>query len=105
MNRGTISADGLYDGYKADAILFNGNATVYGGFYSSGSISAVAYNQNATAIKFDEVSLTDGLRNDGSVFQNDGTVLPVLAPMLEPMKAKRKAETRLPLFCLQRTSL
>lgn len=75
MNRGTISADGLYDGYKADAILFNGNATVYGGFYSSGSISAVAYNQNATAIKFDEVSLTDGLRNDGSVFQNDGTVL------------------------------
>ena len=74
MNRATIAADGLYDGFKADAVLFDGNATVRGGFYTIGTISAKANNADATAVEFDDVNLTDGLRSDGSVFLNEGFI-------------------------------
>ncbi len=74
MNRGSIEADGQYDGFKADAVLFDGDAEIRGGVYNSGTIKATANNQNATAIEFDDIKLTDGLRDDGSVFLNEGQI-------------------------------
>jgi uncharacterized protein with beta-barrel porin domain len=74
VNRGTVSANGLYDGFKADAVLLDGGAMINGGVYNNGTISATAYNQNATAIEFGNVILTDGLRDDGSVFLNEGAI-------------------------------
>ncbi len=78
MNRGSIEANGLYDGYKADAVLLHddvdGNAVISGGVYNAGTISATAYNENATTIEFGDIELTDGLRNDGSVFLNEGEI-------------------------------
>ncbi|HCL49304.1 MAG TPA: hypothetical protein DHW86_07290, partial [Rhodobiaceae bacterium] len=74
MNRGTISADGLYDGFKADAVLLDTNANIDGGIYHSGTISATAYNHNARALIINGATLTEGLRDDNSVFLNEGTV-------------------------------
>jgi hypothetical protein len=74
MNRGTIFADGLYDGFKADAVLLDTNANIDGGIYNSGTISATAYNHNARTLIINGATLTEGLRDDNSVFLNEGTV-------------------------------
>ena len=74
MNRGTISANGLYDGFKADAVLLDGGATINGGIYNSGKIEAIAYNQSARALIVDNATLTGGLRSDGSVLLNEGLI-------------------------------
>ena len=85
LNRGRIEADGLYDSVKwrddptytidlpATALKLDGG-TIHGGIYSSGTISAQAYNADATAVTLESGALTDGLRNDGSVFLNEGTI-------------------------------
>jgi hypothetical protein len=74
MNRGTISANGLYDGFKADAVLLDGDATINGGIYNSGTIEAIAHNQNARALIVDNATLTEGLRGDDSVLLNEGLI-------------------------------
>ena len=84
LNRGRIEADGLYDSVNwadgnytidrpATALKLDGG-TIHGGIYSSGTISAQAYNADATAVTLESGALTDGLRNDGSVFLNEGTI-------------------------------
>lgn len=74
MNRGSIAADGLYDGVKADAVLLDG-ATIHGGLFNSGTISATAYNKDARALIIGTgAELNDGLRSDNAVLLNEGTI-------------------------------
>lgn len=91
MNRGSVEANTLYDavnwssgGYTIDldatAIKLNDNAaTIHGGIYNSGTISALAYNGNATAVDLVDGVLTDGQRDDGQVFLNEGTIRATIA--------------------------
>ena len=73
INRGTIEASGLYDGYKADGLWIANGASVHGGIYNNGLISAQALNEDAQAVIIDG-TLNDGLRTDNRVFLNEGTV-------------------------------
>lgn len=85
FSRGNIEADGLYDSVKwadgdytidrpATALKLDNNATIHGGIYSSGAIRAQAYNADATAVMLESGTLTDGQRNDGSIFLNEGSI-------------------------------
>ncbi len=53
INRGRIFADGLNDGISATGIRLGANNTteLQGGFLNMGSLSASAYNNNATALE------------------------------------------------------
>lgn len=85
INRNWIEANGLYDsvdngaGYSiirpATALKLNADdATIHGGIFNSGVISAIARNANATAIDLVDGVLTDGLRGDNAVFLNEGLI-------------------------------
>lgn len=74
MNRGTIAANSWYDGFKADALRLEAGGIIHGGIYNSGNISATAYNGDATAIGLNAGQLNDGLRNDGVILLNEGTI-------------------------------
>ena len=89
LNRGRIEADGLYDSVNwsggnytidrpATALKLDGGV-IHGGIYNSGTISAQAYNADATAIYLESGALTDGLRDDGSIFLNEGTIRAITA--------------------------
>ena len=74
MNRGSIEANGWYDNFKADAVLLDG-ATIHGGLFNSGTISATAYNEDARALIIGNgATLNDGLRSDNAVLLNEGTI-------------------------------
>ena len=74
VNRGSIEANGWYDGVKADAVLLDG-ATIHGGLFNSGTISATAYNEDARALIIGTgAELNDGLRSDNAVLLNEGTI-------------------------------
>jgi uncharacterized protein with beta-barrel porin domain len=84
INRNWIEANGLYDsvnngdGYAIDlpatGLKLANGATIYGGIFNSGVISAVAYNADATAIDLRDGALTDGQRSDGAVILNEGVI-------------------------------
>ena len=89
MNRGTIAANSWYDAVKsgsyqidtkATGVLLNGtSATIHGGIYNSGSISATAYNSNAIALDIADITLNDGQRSDDVMLQNEGTISATIA--------------------------
>ncbi|MCH1568423.1 MAG: hypothetical protein L7U47_03335, partial [Alphaproteobacteria bacterium] len=83
INRGLIKANSWYDAVKsgddyqidtkATALLIDSaTGSVHGGVYNSGTISATAFNSNAIALDFVDVDLTDGIRNNDTVFLNEG---------------------------------
>jgi hypothetical protein len=79
MNRGTIAANSWYNGFKADALRLEAGGTIHGGIYNSGTISATAYNGDATAIGLDAGTLNSGRRNsdvisDSAILLNEGTI-------------------------------
>ena len=85
MNRGRIEANSWYDAVKkgadyqidtkATALLLDSTATIHGGIYNSGTISATAYNSDAVAVHIDiDASLNDGLRDDDVVLLNENTI-------------------------------
>jgi uncharacterized protein with beta-barrel porin domain len=85
MNRGRIEANSWYDAVKkgadyqidtkATALLLDSTATIHGGIYNSGTISATAYNSDAVAVHIDiDASLNDGLRGDDVVLLNENTI-------------------------------
>lgn len=78
INRGTIESSGLYDGFKADALWVANGATVHGGIYNNGLISAQALNEDAQALIIDG-TLNDGLRADNRLFLNEGTVRAIVS--------------------------
>ena len=85
MNRGSISANSLYDsvnngsGYQIDLpataiLLNNAGVTIHGGIFNSGTISATAFNADATALNLNAGVLTDGQRDDDVVVLNEGNI-------------------------------
>ena len=82
MNRGSINAFGFNDGYAATAVRTGSSesTSLPGGFYSSGTVQATAYNNDATAINFANadddttVDLGAGGRVRGDVFLNEGSI-------------------------------
>ena len=90
MNRNWIEANGFYDsvdngdGYSiirpATALKLNDDtATIHGGIFNSGIISALAYNADATAVNLLDGALTDGHRNNDAVFLNEGVIQALIA--------------------------
>ena len=49
-------------------------ATIHGGIFNSGIISALAFNADATAVNLLDGALTDGHRNNDAVFLNEGVI-------------------------------
>jgi uncharacterized protein with beta-barrel porin domain len=77
INRGRIFADGLNDGISATGIRLGANNTteLQGGFLNMGSLSASAYNNNATALEIGgNARLTDGVRDDNNLILNTGSI-------------------------------
>ena len=73
MNRGVITANGLNDGISATAVSIGNSATLEGGLLNAGTISATAYNNDATAISLGTTSLgTVSLASE--IFINEGTI-------------------------------
>ncbi|MBW8303071.1 MAG: autotransporter outer membrane beta-barrel domain-containing protein, partial [Brevundimonas sp.] len=58
INRGSVTANGVYDGVDANGVVFGGNAgqtvNIAGGVRNEGSINAAAVDADATAIRFGE---------------------------------------------------
>ncbi|HST92933.1 MAG TPA: autotransporter outer membrane beta-barrel domain-containing protein, partial [Brevundimonas sp.] len=56
INRGSVTAQGVYDGVAANAVVIGGNAgqavTIAGGVRNEGTIATLASEANATAIRF-----------------------------------------------------
>ena len=71
INRGSISALGHNDSVAATALRI-GNATLTGGILNMGSISATAYNANATAIDIEAAAKMGA--GTASEFLNEGTI-------------------------------
>jgi hypothetical protein len=73
INRGAITANGWNDGISATAVSVGNGAILDGGFLNAGTISATAYNNNATAISLESSSFgTVSLASD--IFINEGTI-------------------------------
>ncbi|MGI9439433.1 MAG: autotransporter outer membrane beta-barrel domain-containing protein [Parvibaculales bacterium] len=71
INRGTISALGHNDSVAATGVKI-GNATLTGGILNMGSISATAYNENATAIDIGAAAQMGA--GTAAEFLNEGTI-------------------------------
>jgi uncharacterized protein with beta-barrel porin domain len=73
LNRGSIAADGLNEGFSATAISISGatdgsrSVVIEGGLFNSGSISADAVEGNATSIYLGDFTQLDTLINEGSI--------------------------------------
>jgi hypothetical protein len=71
INRGAISGQGVYDGVDATGILFGGNAgqtvATSGGIRNEGTVSALAFDANATAIRVGAGTSAAQLINSGII--------------------------------------
>ncbi|WP_426028433.1 autotransporter outer membrane beta-barrel domain-containing protein [Brevundimonas sp. TWP2-3-4b2] len=71
INRGTINGQGVYDGINANAIVFGGNpgqtVTIAGGVRNEGTVAALAFGGDATAIRFGAGSTAAQLFNSGAI--------------------------------------
>ena len=77
INRGTITAHGLNDGYAATAVEIGRNAptVLSGGILNAGSILAEAYNNDAIALALMAgADIQNGGRTRGDVFLNEGNI-------------------------------
>jgi hypothetical protein len=72
INRGSISADGVYDGVSATAVKIggdNGLATVIeGGLLQDGSITAYSYAADVQALHLTGGAVLDTLINNGTIY-------------------------------------
>ncbi|HWW12084.1 MAG TPA: autotransporter outer membrane beta-barrel domain-containing protein, partial [Brevundimonas sp.] len=71
INRGTLSGQGVYDGITATALAIGGNpgqtVTINGGVRNEVSMSALAFDANATAVRFGSGAQTPVLFNSGTL--------------------------------------
>ncbi len=71
INRGTVSSQGILDGVAAQAIRFGqvggGTVTIDGGVRNSGPISALAFEADATAVRFGAGVNTPRFLNSGAI--------------------------------------
>ena len=80
MNRGTVTANGLNNGFAATGIDISGSAdgthttTVEGGVFNSGTISATSFEANATGMHIGAGASTPQIVNNGTVAAITSTV-------------------------------
>lgn len=71
INRGAINGQGVYDGIAANGVVFGGGAgqtvTVNGGVRNEGTIAALAFKADATAVRFGAGATTPTLVNTGTI--------------------------------------
>lgn len=71
INRGSVAANGIYDGASATGVLIGGGAgqtvTIEGGVRNSGAISTTAYKASTYGLRFGEGAIAPTLLNTGGV--------------------------------------
>lgn len=71
INRGTINGQGVYAGADANAIVFGGNAgqtvATSGGVRNEGTVAALAFDANATAIRIGSGTTAAQIFNSGAI--------------------------------------
>ncbi|MGZ9113703.1 MAG: beta strand repeat-containing protein, partial [Brevundimonas sp.] len=71
INRGTISAQGVYSGINANGVVFGGNAgqtvTIAGGVRNEGTVAALAVDGQATAIRIGAGTTAPQFFNSGAI--------------------------------------
>ena len=71
INRGSVSAQGFYDGFDATALVIGGSAgqtvTIDGGVRNEGSISSLSDEADSVAVQFAQGASTPQFFNSGSV--------------------------------------
>jgi hypothetical protein len=71
INRGSITAQGVYDGVTASAVVFGGNpgqtVSVAGGIRNEGGMTALASNASATGLRIGEGVTALALFNSGEI--------------------------------------
>lgn len=71
INRGTISGEGVYDNVEGNGLLIGGGGghavTVDGGLYNTGTISALAYQADATAVRIASGASVPTVANTGTI--------------------------------------
>ncbi|HWQ87750.1 autotransporter outer membrane beta-barrel domain-containing protein [Brevundimonas sp.] len=71
INRGVISGQGVYDGIDANGVVFGGNAgqtvTVSGGVRNEGTVSALAFDANATTLRLGAGTNAPLIYNSGAI--------------------------------------
>lgn len=71
INRGTITAQGVYDGVNANALVVGGNAgqtvDIAGGISNSGTMAALALDGNATTIRVGQGASAPTINNSGTL--------------------------------------
>lgn len=79
INRGIILANGLNVGYDATAVRIEGELTgiaqtiINGGILNTGSVTATAFEADATAFSFGRGAVIGSLKNDGAILVNSYT--------------------------------
>lgn len=77
VNRGTVTADGVFDGYAATAIQIGTSAglgvNITNGFYNSGGVAANSYEADATGLRVLAGSNIPLILNSGSISASAAT--------------------------------
>jgi hypothetical protein len=80
INRGIISARGVYDGVAANAVVIGGGAgqtvQIDGGIFNDGTVSADSVRADATAVRLGAGVSADAFRNSGTISANAATDTP-----------------------------
>lgn len=71
INRGTVTAQGVYDAVTANAVVIGGNpgqtVDIAGGVRNEGTISALAFDANATAVRFGTGAIAPSMVNTSAI--------------------------------------
>ncbi|MGZ9099810.1 MAG: beta strand repeat-containing protein, partial [Brevundimonas sp.] len=71
INRGSVSALGVYDGFAANGLVFDGGAghavDIAGGIRNEGTIVSLSFDANSTAIRLGAGATAPTLQNSGTI--------------------------------------
>ncbi len=79
INRGNVTAQGIYDEVEANGIVFGGNAgqtvDIAGGVRNEGTIVSLSFDADSTALRFGEGAIAPTLYNSGSITSGSNSEL------------------------------
>ena len=71
INRGNVTAQGVYDGIAANGVVIGGNpgqtVDIAGGVRNEGTIVSLSFDADSTALRFGEGAIAPTLYNSGSI--------------------------------------
>ncbi|MDB5469526.1 MAG: autotransporter protein [Caulobacter sp.] len=83
INRGTLYADGVYDGVSATALKIGGDAgyatVIEGGFLQDGSITAYSYNADVQGVHLTNGAALEAFVNNGAIYAGQVSASSALA--------------------------